>query len=56
MGGTPLTALNIVAFPSTRLPLSILRAILAGAHAKAQEAGVSVLGGWFPPPDCVSCA
>ena len=45
MGGTPLTALNIVAFPSTRLPLSILRAILAGAHAKAQEAGVSVLGG-----------
>ncbi len=45
MGGTPLFALNIVGFPSNRLPVSVLEAILQGAGDKAKEAGVSILGG-----------
>ena len=45
MGGTPLTALNIVAFPSRRLPLEILVKILEGGAGKAKEAGVCIVGG-----------
>ena len=45
MGGKPLFALNIVGFPSNRLPISILERILQGAMDKAAEAGVSVIGG-----------
>lgn len=45
MGGTPLFALNIVAFPVKRLSLDVLREILRGAEDKATEAGVSILGG-----------
>lgn len=45
MGGVPLTALNIVAFPSRRLPLDILVQILKGGAEKAQEAGVCIVGG-----------
>jgi len=45
MGGTPITALNIACFPSTRLDGSVLREILHGAADKCAEAGVSVLGG-----------
>jgi len=45
MGATPIFALNIVGFPSNRLPLSVLEEILRGAQDKAQEAGISVLGG-----------
>lgn len=45
MGGEPLFALNIVAFPSKRLPLEILSQILKGAEAKAAEAGLLILGG-----------
>jgi selenide,water dikinase len=45
MGGKPVFALNIVGFPSNRLPLEILREILKGAQDKAKEAGVSILGG-----------
>ncbi|MFA6351828.1 MAG: selenide, water dikinase SelD [Bacteroidales bacterium] len=45
MGGTPLFALNIVAFPSKRLSLQVLRDILKGAQDKADEAGIPVLGG-----------
>lgn len=44
MGGTPLTALNIVCFPSTQ-PTSILSEILRGGLAKCREAGVALLGG-----------
>ncbi len=44
MGGTPLTALNIVCFPSTQ-PTAILSEILRGGLAKCQEAGVALLGG-----------
>jgi cysteine desulfurase NifS/selenium donor protein len=45
MGGTPIFALNIVGFPSNRLPLEVLEAILQGAQEKAQEAGIAILGG-----------
>ncbi|HAF30826.1 MAG TPA: selenide, water dikinase SelD [Bacteroidales bacterium] len=45
MGAKPIFALNIVGFPSNRLPMEVLRQILAGAQAKATEAGISILGG-----------
>jgi selenium donor protein len=45
MGAKPLFALNIVGFPSNRLPLEILQKILSGAQDKAQEAGISIIGG-----------
>ncbi len=44
MGGRPLTALNIVAFPEG-LDLSILARILDGGAAVARSAGVAVVGG-----------
>ena len=44
MGGTPITALNIVAFPED-LDLDILARILAGGAAVAGAAGVAILGG-----------
>src|SRR5215210_5981611 len=45
MGGQPLTALNIVAFPTTELPLAILTEILRGGQDKVHEAGAHVVGG-----------
>lgn len=45
MGGEPLTALGIVAFPSGRLPLEVLTEILRGGQDKVHEAGASVIGG-----------
>jgi len=45
MGGNPLFALNIVGFPSNRLPVSVLDDILRGASDKTSEAGISILGG-----------
>jgi len=45
MGARPLFALNIVGFPSNRLPMEVLHRILQGALDKAAEAGVSVIGG-----------
>jgi selenide,water dikinase len=45
MGAKPIFGLNIVGFPSNRLPLSVLEEILRGAQDKAEEAGISVLGG-----------
>jgi len=45
MGATPLFGLNIVGFPSNRLPMSVLEKILQGAQDKAQEAGIFVIGG-----------
>jgi selenide, water dikinase len=44
MGGQPLTALNIVAFPED-LDLDILARILDGGASVARAAGVSVIGG-----------
>ncbi len=45
MGGTPLTALNIAAFPLEKLGPDILRRILEGGAAIAREAGVAIVGG-----------
>lgn len=45
MGGTPLSALNIVCFPSKDLSTSVLREILAGGHDKLREAGGVLAGG-----------
>ncbi len=45
MGAKPIFALNIVGFPEDTLPLSVLEEILKGAHDKAKEAGIAVLGG-----------
>ncbi len=45
MGGTPLFALSIVAFPGNRLPMSVLGSILKGAADKAAEAGIAIIGG-----------
>jgi selenium donor protein len=45
MGGKPLFALNIVAFPSKKLAPEILEQILKGASDKAAEAGISIVGG-----------
>src|SRR3954466_5583618 len=43
MGGEPLTALAIVGFPSSKLPLSVLTDILRGGHDKVREAGAVVV-------------
>lgn len=45
MGGKPLTALNLVMFPSKKLDMSILREILRGGSDKVLEAGASLAGG-----------
>ena len=45
MGGQPLTALNIVAFPTSDLPLEVLTGILAGGQEKVHEAGAVIVGG-----------
>lgn len=53
MGGTPLLALNIMMFPSARIPMEVYRDILRGGSDKAGEAGVSIIGGHtiddYPP-------
>jgi cysteine desulfurase NifS/selenium donor protein len=45
MGGKPLIALAVAAFPSRRLPVEVLKAIMRGARDKAGEAGVVIAGG-----------
>lgn len=45
MGGEPVTALNIVAFPDGTLPLSVLTEILRGGQDKVHEAGALIVGG-----------
>ncbi len=45
MGGKPLTAMNIVCFPSKTLDISVLRDILRGGIDKMREAGVVLVGG-----------
>ncbi len=44
MGGTPITAMNLVAFPKEG-PIEVLGQIMRGGADKAAEAGVSVIGG-----------
>jgi selenide,water dikinase len=45
MGGTPLSALNLVAFPLERLGADVLREILRGGGDILRQAGVLLLGG-----------
>lgn len=45
MGGAPLTAMNLVAFPIKILSSSILEEILLGGLSKMKEAGVAMVGG-----------
>jgi selenium donor protein len=45
MGATPILGLAIAGFPTDKLPLDVLEAILRGGADKAVEAGFSVAGG-----------
>jgi len=45
MGGRPLTALNLVMFPSRKLSVETLKSILRGGSEKVAEAGASLAGG-----------
>lgn len=45
MGAKPITVLNLVGFPITKLDKSILAEILRGAADKVHEAGAVILGG-----------
>jgi selenium donor protein len=45
MGATPILGLAIAAFPTDRLPLSMLHEILRGGATKAAEAGFPIGGG-----------
>jgi selenide,water dikinase len=45
MGGRPLTALNIVCYPTKTVPKEVLQAILAGGLNKIHEAGALLVGG-----------
>lgn len=45
MGGTPLTAMNIVCFPSDDLPEEVLQQTLQGGLDKIHESGATLVGG-----------
>jgi selenide,water dikinase len=45
MGGTPLTAMNIICFPVKKMDIAILQQILLGGLSKMREAGVLLVGG-----------
>lgn len=45
MGGRPLTALNVVMFPSRHLDMGVLKEILRGGNDKVREAGACLVGG-----------
>ncbi|OMF62819.1 selenide, water dikinase SelD [Paenibacillus sp. FSL R5-0490] len=45
MGGKPITVMNIVGFPISKLDKSILADILAGASDKVKESGAVLVGG-----------
>ena len=45
MGGKPLTALNLVMFPSQKLDMGFLKEILQGGSDKVREAEASMAGG-----------
>jgi len=45
MGGSPLTALNVVCFPQGSMDISILKEVLRGGLDKMREAGVILVGG-----------
>jgi len=45
MGGKPITAMNVVCFPSKTMDISVLNQILRGGLAKLNEADVALVGG-----------
>ena len=45
MGGTPVIALNLMMFPSSKLSMEDYSDILRGGYDKASEAGMSIIGG-----------
>lgn len=45
MGGTPITALNLVGFPDDTLDGSVLARILEGGAHSARQAGIDIVGG-----------
>lgn len=45
MGAKPLTAMNIVCFPTEKMDISVLQAVLQGGASKMMEAGVVLIGG-----------
>lgn len=45
MGGTPVTAMNILGFPSSKIPVEVIAHMLRGAGEKLVEAGVVLVGG-----------
>ncbi len=45
MGGKPITALNVVMFPSKQLDMGVLKEILKGGYDKVVEAGACLVGG-----------
>lgn len=45
MGGKPVTAMNIVCFPTKKLPTNVLKGVLKGGADKLKEAGVVLIGG-----------
>jgi selenide,water dikinase len=45
MGGRPITCLNLVSFPSKKLPAEQLHQIIAGALSKITESGAVLAGG-----------
>ncbi len=45
MGGRPLACVNLVAFPSKKLPGEVLAGIIRGAHQKISESGAVLAGG-----------
>jgi selenide,water dikinase len=53
MGGRVLTALNLVLFPSAKIPMEVLREILRGGLEKVAESGGVIVGGHtiddYPP-------
>lgn len=53
MGGDPVIALNLMMFPSSKLPLEVCAEIMKGGSQIAADAGVKIIGGHtiddFPP-------
>lgn len=45
MGGKPLTAMNVVAFPITDMDREVLKEILKGGYSKIEESGALLVGG-----------
>jgi len=45
MGGTPITAMNLIGFPVSTMDITVLQEVLRGGLEKIKEAGALLLGG-----------